>query len=54
MRPRAVVIDSIQTVYLDDVSGSAGSVSQGRAWGKDLTLESFQILTEIVFGSQPV
>ena len=32
MRPRAVVIDSIQTVYLDDVSGSAGSVSQARAW----------------------
>ena len=28
MQPRAVVIDSIQTVYLDDVSGSAGSVSQ--------------------------
>ena len=31
MRPRAVVIDSIQTVYLDDVNGSAGSVSQARA-----------------------
>ena len=31
MQPRAVVIDSIQTVYLDDVSGSAGSVSQARA-----------------------
>ena len=30
MQPRAVVIDSIQTVYLDDVSGSAGSVSQVR------------------------
>lgn len=30
MQPRAVVIDSIQTVYLDDVSGSAGSVSQAR------------------------
>ncbi len=30
LRPRAVVIDSIQTVYLDDVSGSAGSVSQAR------------------------
>ena len=28
MQPRAVVIDSIQTVYLDDVNGSAGSVSQ--------------------------
>ena len=28
MRPRAVIIDSIQTVYLDDVNGSAGSVSQ--------------------------
>ena len=28
MRPRAVVVDSIQTVYLDDVSSSAGSVSQ--------------------------
>ena len=32
MRPRAVIIDSIQTVYLDDVTGSAGSVSQARAW----------------------
>lgn len=31
MRPRAVIIDSIQTVYLDDVTGSAGSVSQVRA-----------------------
>lgn len=31
MRPRAVVVDSIQTVYLDDVAGSAGSVSQARA-----------------------
>ena len=31
MRPRAVIIDSIQTVYLDDVAGSAGSVSQARA-----------------------
>ena len=30
MRPRAVIIDSIQTVYLDDVTGSAGSVSQVR------------------------
>jgi DNA repair protein RadA/Sms len=30
MRPRAVVVDSIQTVYLDDVAGSAGSVSQAR------------------------
>lgn len=28
MQPRAVIIDSIQTVYLDDVTGSAGSVSQ--------------------------
>ena len=28
MQPRAVIIDSIQTVYLDDVNGSAGSVSQ--------------------------
>ena len=28
MRPRAVIVDSIQTVYLDDVNGSAGSVSQ--------------------------
>jgi DNA repair protein RadA/Sms len=28
MRPRAVVVDSIQTVYLDDVAGSAGSISQ--------------------------
>ncbi|EIE18597.1 DNA repair protein rada [Coccomyxa subellipsoidea C-169] len=30
MQPRAVIIDSIQTVYLDDVTGSAGSVSQVR------------------------
>ncbi|DBB12270.1 TPA: hypothetical protein ACH3X3_006374 [Trebouxia sp. C0006] len=30
MRPRAVIVDSIQTVYLDDVNGSAGSVSQVR------------------------
>lgn len=28
MRPRAVIVDSIQTVYLDDVNGSAGSISQ--------------------------
>lgn len=28
LQPRAVIIDSIQTVYLDDVTGSAGSVSQ--------------------------
>ena len=28
MQPRAVIVDSIQTVYLDDVTGSAGSVSQ--------------------------
>ena len=28
MRPCAVIVDSIQTVYLDDVTGSAGSVSQ--------------------------
>lgn len=28
MQPVAVIIDSIQTVYLDDVNGSAGSVSQ--------------------------
>ena len=27
MRPRAVIVDSIQTVYLDDVNGSAASVS---------------------------
>ena len=31
MRPRAVIIDSIQTVYLDDVTGSSGSVSQVQA-----------------------
>ena len=30
MRPRAAIIDSIQTVYLDGVTGSAGSVSQVR------------------------
>ena len=28
MRPRAVIVDSIQTVYLEDVTGSAGSISQ--------------------------
>lgn len=28
MRPRAVIVDSIQTVYLEEVTGSAGSVSQ--------------------------
>ena len=28
MRPRAVIIDSIQTVYLDEVTSSAGSVTQ--------------------------
>ena len=28
LRPKAVIIDSIQTVYLDDVNGSSGSVSQ--------------------------
>ena len=30
MKPRAVIVDSIQTVYLDDVTSSAGSVSQVR------------------------
>jgi DNA repair protein RadA/Sms len=30
MRPRAVIIDSIQTVYLQDISSSAGSISQVR------------------------
>ncbi len=30
MRPVAVIIDSIQTVYLENVTGSAGSVSQVR------------------------
>ena len=30
LRPKAVIIDSIQTVYLDDAPGSAGSVSQVR------------------------
>ena len=30
MQPKAVIVDSIQTVYLDDVNGSAGSVSQVR------------------------
>lgn len=30
MQPAAVIVDSIQTVYLDDVNGSAGSVSQVR------------------------
>lgn len=28
MQPRAVIVDSIQTVYLDDVMSSAGSVAQ--------------------------
>lgn len=30
IRPRLVVVDSIQTVYLDDVTSAAGSVSQVR------------------------
>ncbi len=30
MRPHALVVDSIQTVYLSDVNGSAGSVQQVR------------------------
>jgi DNA repair protein RadA/Sms len=30
LRPRAVIVDSIQTVFLDEVSGAAGSVSQVR------------------------
>ncbi len=30
LQPRAVVVDSIQTVFLDEVAGSAGSVSQVR------------------------
>ena len=30
MQPRAVIVDSIQTVYLDDVNGSSGSISQVR------------------------
>ena len=28
LRPKAIIVDSIQTVYLDHVTGSAGSVSQ--------------------------
>lgn len=28
MNPRAVIVDSIQTVYLNDATGSAGSVTQ--------------------------
>jgi len=30
LRPKVVIIDSIQTVYLDEVSSSAGSISQVR------------------------
>jgi DNA repair protein RadA/Sms len=30
LNPRAVVVDSIQTVFLDEVAGAAGSVSQVR------------------------
>ena len=30
LRPAAIIVDSIQTVYLDGVSGSAGSVTQVR------------------------
>lgn len=30
MKPRAVIVDSIQTVYLEYVTGSAGSISQVR------------------------
>jgi len=30
LQPRAVIVDSIQTVFLDEVTGSAGSVSQVR------------------------
>jgi DNA repair protein RadA/Sms len=30
MRPAAVIVDSIQTVYLEDAAGSSGSVSQVR------------------------
>jgi predicted ATP-dependent serine protease len=33
VQPSAVVVDSIQTVYLDEVSSSAGSVTQvGASW----------------------
>jgi DNA repair protein RadA/Sms len=28
LNPRAVIVDSIQTVYLNDATGSAGSVTQ--------------------------
>lgn len=28
VQPRAIIVDSIQTVYLDDVTGSAGSITQ--------------------------
>lgn len=28
IQPRAVIVDSIQTVYLAEANGSAGSVSQ--------------------------
>ena len=42
MQPRAVVIDSIQTVYLDDVNGSAGSVSQ--VWLRHLCCSTEQFV----------
>lgn len=28
IRPRAIIVDSIQRMYLEDVTGTAGSVSQ--------------------------
>lgn len=31
LQPSVVIIDSIQTVYLEDVNSSAGSVSQASA-----------------------
>ena len=39
MRPRGVIVDSIQTVYLDDVTGSAGSVSQANLLTMDMAAQ---------------
>jgi predicted ATP-dependent serine protease len=40
LRPRAVVVDSIQTVYLPEATGSAGSVIQVVFSGWLLSLKS--------------
>ena len=43
LRPRALVVDSIQTVYLDDLPSSAGSVVQARFFDIEYIASLFYI-----------